>query len=163
MRIAILADIHGNLDALTRVLEQVYALGADRIVCLGDIVGYGAYPNECLSLVRANCTTVVRGNHEAGVAGLLPPEHFEQYGRAALAWTRDRLTDEHLAYVRELPLSVSENEITLVHASPKDPGEWNYMLDLASGPGTVRVFHHHRLLHRSYAYPRHYRSGWERE
>jgi putative phosphoesterase len=127
MRIAVISDIHSNLPALERVLAAAEAEKADKIVCLGDIVGYGPFPNECVNLVRQRCSTVVRGNHDAGAVGLLSTELFTDSGRAAIEWTRDRLTPENQEFLRETPIFVVADDITLTHATPDRPESWNYV------------------------------------
>jgi putative phosphoesterase len=130
MKIALLSDIHSNLPALESVLELVTDLKADVLYCLGDIVGYGPFPNECVDLVRSQFKRVVRGNHDAGASGQADIEHFNKYGQAAIKWTRATLTSENLAYLMNLPLTFTQDEITIVHASPVRPAEWTYVLSL---------------------------------
>ena len=128
MRVAIISDIHSNLEALERTLEKIHELEPDRIYCLGDIVGYGPYPNECVTLVREQCTAVVQGNHDSGVIGTTPLEDFNSYGRKAIEWTRERITRAHRQYLESLPLTLKETNLTLVHASPNKPNEWMYVV-----------------------------------
>jgi putative phosphoesterase len=137
MRIAIVSDIHGNLEAFTTVLRTIDSVGVDEIVCLGDVVGYGPHPAECIALVRDRCATVVMGNHDAGVFGGLSGDHFNEYGRAAIEWTQTRLTAEDLEYLKELPMLVTRNDITYVHATPRNPSSWHYIL---SWPDAQRCF-----------------------
>ena len=128
MRIAFISDIHGNLEALERTLEKVHELQSDRIYCLGDIVGYGPYPNECVTIVRERCTAVVQGNHDSGVIGTTPLDEFNSYGQAAIEWTTARLTTAHRRYLESLPLILTEGNLTLTHASPYKPKEWMYVV-----------------------------------
>ena len=118
MRIAILSDIHSNLAALEAVIRKMDDLGISNSWCLGDIVGYGPFPNECLEIVRARCSLVVTGNHDSGVVGVTPVDDFNEYGLRAIYWTRGAMTAEHLEYLRGLPLSLTHESCTLVHASP---------------------------------------------
>lgn len=124
MRIAILSDIHSNLEALERALEAVDSAGVDAVYCLGDIVGYNADPAPCVELVRAHCTGVVQGNHDAAVAreeavAALPPD-----GQEAARHNRSRLSDEQLAYLADLPLTATVENCTFVHATPDTPTAW---------------------------------------
>ncbi len=128
MRIAFISDIHGNLEALERTLEKIHELEPDRIYCLGDIVGYGPYPNECVTLVREQCTAVVQGNHDSGVIGRTSLDDFNSYGRAAIEWTTQRITRAHRQYLESLPLILMEGNLTLVHASPNKPDDWMYVV-----------------------------------
>ncbi len=127
MRIAVISDIHSNLPALTRTFEVLDQLGTDRIFCLGDIVGYGPSPNECIALVRERCAAVVKGNHDSGAIGEVPLEHFNTYGKNAIRWTRKHLTRKNAEYLRDLPLLVVQDDITLAHASPLHPEDWRYI------------------------------------
>jgi diadenosine tetraphosphatase ApaH/serine/threonine PP2A family protein phosphatase len=128
MKIAVISDIHGNLPALEAVLEHLAGLGVGRTVCLGDTVGYGPFPNECVEIVRDRCALIMKGNHDSGVTGELELDHFNQFGRSAITWTQKSVTAESLAFLRNLPLSASENGCTLAHATPHDPSSWQYIL-----------------------------------
>lgn len=137
MKAAIISDIHANLPALERVLEVIDRLGTDHIYCLGDIVGYGANPNECIALVRDRCTAVVRGNHDTGATGDLSLDHFNTYGEIALRWTREHLTAENTAWLRSLPLMHVTEPVSLAHATPLHPEGWRYIF---AWPDAQRCF-----------------------
>jgi diadenosine tetraphosphatase ApaH/serine/threonine PP2A family protein phosphatase len=128
MRLAIISDIHSNIQALEKVLSAIDNLGIDQIYCLGDIVGYGPFPNECVEIVRKRCTLVIKGNHDSGVIGELELDHFNQFGRSAIIWTQKNIAPDNLAYLKGLPLSASENGCTLAHATPREPDSWQYIL-----------------------------------
>jgi diadenosine tetraphosphatase ApaH/serine/threonine PP2A family protein phosphatase len=138
MRIAILSDIHSNLAALEAVIRKMDDLGISTAWCLGDIVGYGPFPNECLEIVRTRCSLVVTGNHDSGVVGVTPVDDFNEFGLRAIYWTRGALTAEHLEYLRGLPLSETHESCTLVHASPFEPSKWHYLHSIR---GTAKSFH----------------------
>jgi diadenosine tetraphosphatase ApaH/serine/threonine PP2A family protein phosphatase len=127
MRIAVISDIHANLSALTRTFEVIDQLSVDRVYCLGDIVGYGPSPNECIALIRERCAAVVKGNHDCGAIGEVPLDHFNTYGRSAIRWTKKHLTRKNTDYLRNLPLLQVEDDITFVHASPLHPADWRYI------------------------------------
>jgi len=127
VKIGVFSDVHGNLEALNAVLGAMEQDGAERIWCLGDIVGYGANPNECAERVRATAEAVVLGNHDAACAGAEPAEHFNPQARDAVQWTSRHLTDASRAWLRELPLTITHGDILLVHASPDDPAGWHYI------------------------------------
>jgi predicted phosphodiesterase len=129
MRIAIISDIHSNLEALTKAMEIIDAQSVDEIVCLGDIIGYGADPNECLDLVRRRCTFVIKGNHEDAVLDRTKAEDFTQNARLAIEWTRNQITEENLGYLRTCSLLCRMKDIMFVHASPCEPAEWNYIFE----------------------------------
>jgi predicted phosphodiesterase len=129
MRTAVISDIHGNLEALMAVERSAQEEGADRFICLGDIVGYGADPAACIDLVRARCAHVILGNHDAAAVDPFTAERFSSMASIAILWTRAALTPDHLTYLRGLPLTHIEGNICFVHASPVDPAEWAYIFD----------------------------------
>ena len=140
MRIAIISDIHSNLEALTKALETIKQRSVDTIVCLGDIVGYGANPNECVELVREHCEIVVLGNHEDA---LLHPEallHFSEHARSAIVWTHQCLSQQNQDYIAHLPLTASFEGLLLVHATPCHPESWNYLFSDDDAADTFGCF-----------------------
>jgi diadenosine tetraphosphatase ApaH/serine/threonine PP2A family protein phosphatase len=139
VRYAILSDIHGNLEALRAVLADA-AERADALLCLGDVVGYGADPEACIDLVGDRCAAVVAGNHEYGVVDRLDLAWFNPYARAAAEWTRDRLGPDARAWLAALPLVREIDDATLVHASPSHPDEWDYLIDAADGFAAFPAF-----------------------
>ncbi len=128
MRIAIISDIHSNLEALNRALTEIEREKVDDIVCLGDIVGYGANPNECVDIVRNLTTSVLLGNHDEAAIDLTKTEFFNPFARIAAEWTGQTLTEENRGYLGGLGLTLEKHGLFFVHASPVDPGEWNYIL-----------------------------------
>jgi predicted phosphodiesterase len=127
MRYLILSDIHANLEALEAVLERSNG-HYDSIVCLGDVVGYGADPNAVTDWVRANCAVVIRGNHDKVCCGLEDPSFFNPVAREAAEWTYRELTDENRAYLSALPQGPAElDDFAIVHGSLLDEDE--YLLD----------------------------------
>jgi len=132
VRYAILSDIHGNVEALRAVLHDC-ADRVDAVLCLGDTVGYGADPLACVELVAERAHASVGGNHEYAVAGRLGLEWFNRYARAAAEWTQQRLDEDHRAYLGALPLVAEVGDATLVHASPAQPEEWDYLVTAEDG------------------------------
>jgi diadenosine tetraphosphatase ApaH/serine/threonine PP2A family protein phosphatase len=129
LRIAILADIHSNLEALEAVLAALAKTRVDRYVCVGDVVGYGADPDACIRKVRELCDLVIAGNHDWAVAGRLSLEFFNAYARDAIAWTRRNLSEESIAWLRDLPLQKDiEGIATLVHSTLHNPSAFDYLL-----------------------------------
>jgi diadenosine tetraphosphatase ApaH/serine/threonine PP2A family protein phosphatase len=139
VRYAILSDVHGNLEALRAVLDDA-SPRADTVLCLGDIVGYGADPEACIDLVAERSQVVVGGNHERAVAGLLALDWFNPYARAAAEWTRERLDDDARAWLGALPLTAQLEDATLVHASPANPEEWDYLIGPEDGYAAFAAF-----------------------
>jgi diadenosine tetraphosphatase ApaH/serine/threonine PP2A family protein phosphatase len=125
--------VHGNLEALTAVLADAAAAGAHALLCLGDLIGYGADPAACVERVGERAVAGVAGNHEHGVLGLLSLEWFNPVAKAAALWTRDRLDEDHGRYLGALPLVRTFEEATLVHASPRQPEEWDYLISAEDG------------------------------
>jgi predicted phosphodiesterase len=127
MRIAIISDIHSNLHALEAVLKDIEKQVPDQIFCLGDIVGYGAYPRDCLRLVKANCSLVLKGNHDDTASYPKDLDSYYDEARISLEWTRDQLEEEDIDYLRSLPY-VNEGKLTsYVHASLNEPENWEYI------------------------------------
>jgi len=140
-RIAILSDIHANLAALEAVLKKIDEVKVGAIHCLGDIGGYGPFPNECIELVRTHCSSVVKGNHDSGIAGETDIQEFNRFGQEAIQWTIRSITSENLEYLRGLPLVTTREDMTFVHASPMRPEEWTYILSLSDAMESFKAFH----------------------
>jgi len=120
----ILSDIHGNLDALEAVLADAEGR-YDRILCLGDLVGYGAEPNAIVDWARANVGAIVRGNHDKDCSSSDSLDHYRAIAAASAAWTRQHLTAESLQYLRALPRGpLRFEDFDLVHGSPGDEDEY---------------------------------------
>ncbi len=128
MKWAVLSDVHGNLEAFQSVIEDLRNQGAEQVAFLGDVVGYGANPNECLALLRELTEWVVAGNHDYAAVGLTDIDAFNAAAQTAVLWSREKLPMENIAYLRRLPLLNQREGITFVHASPNEPAEWNYMI-----------------------------------
>jgi diadenosine tetraphosphatase ApaH/serine/threonine PP2A family protein phosphatase len=124
VRYLILSDIHSNWQALEAVLER--AAGAyDRILCCGDVVGYGADPNRVVEWTRENVEGIVRGNHDKGCAGLDDLEWFNSVARNSARWTQTALTEANLEYLERLPRGpLAVDGFALVHGSPLDEDEY---------------------------------------
>ncbi|MEE9285368.1 MAG: metallophosphoesterase family protein [Dehalococcoidia bacterium] len=127
MRVAIISDIHSNLAALEAVLDDAEGRGAGELWCLGDIVGYGPEPRECLALVRSRARLCLSGNHDLGAIGAVSLADFNPYAAAANQWTSEVLEEEEKAYLGNLPSKLVWEDVTLAHASPREP-VWEYVL-----------------------------------
>jgi len=128
VRIAIVSDIHSNLPAFEAMLRHAEAAGrVDALWCLGDTVGYGPHPNECIALLRRYEHRAVAGNHDLAACGKMGTEEFNEAAAAAARWTAEQLSDTAREYLQGLPMVLSENEFTLVHGSLRWP-EWEYLL-----------------------------------
>lgn len=128
MKIAVFGDIHGNLEALEAGLADAEARGAEAFACLGDIVGYGADPDECCQRVRALGAIAVRGNHDHAASHRIPLAWFNEMAAAAIRWTRGRLSTENREWLLSLPFEASLTDGTrLVHGSLDEPRKWRYL------------------------------------
>lgn len=118
MRLAIISDVHANLEALHATLTDISATGTDRIICLGDIVGYNASPGECIALLREYGVQCVAGNHDRAVCGQITTGDFNAVAARAVSWTRRHLAPEALSFLAGLPLKVSiEDHLVAVHGA----------------------------------------------
>ncbi len=127
MRVAIVSDIHGNRQAFETVLEEIDASECAEVWCLGDLVGYGAEPDECVELARLHVALCLAGNHDLAVIGTIDVSDFSQAARRAAEWTRDSIAPATHQYLSALEPSNEDQEIGLYHASPRDP-IWEYVL-----------------------------------
>ncbi|NOZ86348.1 MAG: metallophosphoesterase family protein [Deltaproteobacteria bacterium] len=130
MKIAIFSDVHANLEALLKVKEDIESQGADRSVCLGDVVGYGASPNECCNIVRGMADVVILGNHDAAVAGHMDYSFYYDAARDVLDWTIAQLSSDNMEWLRSLEFIHREEDIVLCHGSPVNPRDFEYIFAL---------------------------------
>lgn len=128
-KIAVISDIHGNYPALEAVIKVLESRSPDMWLCLGDIVGYGPNPVECIKLVRDMNMKCVLGNHDAGVIGKIPLGVFRNPNRKLIKETQKILSDKDKEWLANLPLTlIAEDDRWLaVHASPKNPQNWEYL------------------------------------
>jgi diadenosine tetraphosphatase ApaH/serine/threonine PP2A family protein phosphatase len=127
MRLAIITDIHANLPALEAVLENIADASPEEIWCLGDVVGYGAQPDECTALVRDRCSICLVGNHDLAVLDELDTATFSPAAATAVRWTQENIDDASVEYLAGLEPENGNLEVALYHASPRDP-VWEYVL-----------------------------------
>ncbi len=140
MRVLILTDVHSNLEAFHAVLQDAEKGGCvDEIWCMGDVVGYGPDPRECIDLLREYCYVCVAGNHDWAASGKIDTSLFNPYAAEAALWTRKQLREEDKKILNELPLTVSKNDFTLAHGSPRDP-IWEYVLSERVALGNLEHF-----------------------
>ena len=126
MRYVVISDIHGNFPALQMAL--VDAEPFDAVLCLGDIVGYGPNPNECVERIQEFPLTCIAGNHDWGAIGRVDLHIFNSDARQALFWTQRELTPENRNFISDLPMTMRIEDILLAHGSPRDP-IWEYLVD----------------------------------
>jgi putative phosphoesterase len=169
VRVAVFSDIHSNIHALEAVLEDISTQEADRIICLGDLVGYGAYPNEVIRAIRENSVPTIMGNyddgvgHERGDCGCAyRTKADKERGRESIVWTVKKVTEENKAFLRQLAshVDINANGVTarFVHGSPRRVNEYLFedrplstlerVLDLA-GTDVLVCGHTHLPYHRT--------------
>ena len=146
MRYAVISDIHSNIEALTAVLERIDAIGVDKTVCLGDIVGYNAAPNECIDLVRKLGLSCVMGNHDARASGLEELHDFNAAAAEAIYWTRKQLTEENRLFLRKLPRrTVVDDAFLPVHGWINDTD--SYILSATDASINFRLMEREKTPH----------------
>jgi diadenosine tetraphosphatase ApaH/serine/threonine PP2A family protein phosphatase len=138
MKILVISDIHANLTALKTVLSE--AGSVDAVWCLGDIVGYGPKPNECIQLIQEQPNMVcLLGNHDAASIDKMSVTTFNYEARLAVEWTKSKLTEENIEFLKNRPEFVILNEVTLAHGSPREP-ILEYLLDIRSAAENFAYF-----------------------
>ncbi|MEK9628804.1 MAG: metallophosphoesterase family protein [Nitrospinota bacterium] len=127
MRYIVFSDLHSNLEALNQFEKEIAGIPHDRLVCLGDIVGYGADPNACVDWVRKYADFTLAGNHDFAVVEKTDTSYFNPYALEACEWTQKKLTAENKKFLESLPMGKEEDGIYWVHASPYQPKRWHYI------------------------------------
>jgi predicted phosphodiesterase len=140
MRFAFISDIHANLEALEAVFEDISSQNIDEVICLGDIVGYGANPNECCDLVKKNCPVTLLGNHDAAAVDQLSTQHFNIHAKIAIEWTSQNLKIDSEEFLETLPFKATKPSMTLVHATPYEPNMWYYITSLEEAAFNYQFF-----------------------
>ena len=127
MKIAVISDIHSNLAALESVMESIGQKDKDSVICLGDIVGYGANPNECIDLIRDCCTSAVMGNHDEAALGRGDIKCLNSNARKVIRWTFGQLKSQSRSFLAGLKMTLRRYDLLFVHASPDSSQSWNYI------------------------------------
>jgi predicted phosphodiesterase len=138
LRIALISDVHANLPAFRAVLDDVAEVGVDQTWCLGDLVGYGAQPDECVALAREACDVCLVGNHDLVVLDKLDVNTFSLNAALAAHWTQEHIGKEALEFMAGLEPLNTEHELGLFHASPRDP-VWEYVLSTLQADACIDV------------------------
>jgi predicted phosphodiesterase len=138
LRVAVISDVHANLPALEAVLEHAGQEGFDELWCLGDIVGYGGKPSECLALVRERSAICLGGNHDLVVSGVLDIAQFTSDAGVAARWTRSVLTPDELEVLAVLSPQGERAGVSLFHGSIRDP-VWEYVLTADVADASLRA------------------------
>ena len=138
MKVLVMSDIHGNRTALEAVLEA--AGSVDAVWCLGDIIGYGPDPNDCVSIIKDIPNLIcLRGNHDSAVIGLTERTKFNHSAQKVLEWTDDQLNPVHRQYLLSLSPQVEVDDVTLAHGSPRNP-TWEYIMDVYTATANFDYF-----------------------
>jgi len=131
LRFCIFSDVHGNLEALGAVLEDLAKRDSDATkVFLGDAVGYGPNPNECVARIRQEAHICLLGNHDQAAVSDIDISNFNPYAKHAIVWTRNSLTTETKEFLRDLPYRVDHERCTFVHSTPCQPERWHYLFTM---------------------------------
>lgn len=142
MRYAVISDVHSNIEAFNVVLFELEKESPDQILFIGDVIGYGPDPNECIKKIKEVAYIVLIGNHDHAAIGLTDISSFNPYAREAIEWTIDRLTEDEKLYLSQLPITdkITKDDIFLVHSTPKRPEEWDYIFTFEDALENFRYF-----------------------
>lgn len=127
MRYAIISDIHGNVEALLAVLNDLKDRDIDKLICLGDIVGYYPDPERCVDMIKKHADFCVAGNHDYAAIGRIDTQNFTYYAFAAMEWTKANITEKASEFLRTLPLTIEIDGLFCTHSSPSNPQDWVYV------------------------------------
>ena len=130
MRVGIFTDVHSNIEALTAVVDAYAKEHVDKYICLGDVVGYGANPNECCEIVRKLADVIVLGNHDAAVCGRMDYSYYYDAAHMVLDWTATNLTPENREWLNALPFMSVLEDLCFCHGSPAVPEQFEYIFSL---------------------------------
>jgi len=129
MKVALISDVHGNLEALESVLRDMEKQGVEKIHFLGDSVGYGANPNECVKLINKHCDIKLLGNHDYAAMGLESTENFNHLAQASIDWTQEKIKPKTITILSDFEMEAVFLDYFLVHSSPGHPEKWRYILN----------------------------------
>jgi diadenosine tetraphosphatase ApaH/serine/threonine PP2A family protein phosphatase len=137
-RVAVLSDVHGNLPALNAVLGDIESCGVDQVWSLGDLVGYGAQPDECVAVAKDACDLCLIGNHDLVVIDKLKVDDFSANAATAALWTRDHIREDTREFLSGLEPKDESQQMKLYHASPRDP-VWEYVLSVGLADACIQA------------------------
>ena len=139
MRYGIISDIHSNLEALQAVLAACRQESVEKLFCVGDVVGYGANPSECIDLMGELNIACVAGNHDWAVCGLIDYDDFRDEARIAVDWTKKVLSSKYMDFLKSLALTFATDEFVMVHGTLSEPGAFHYLYDIARAQETFEL------------------------
>ena len=129
MRYGIFSDVHGNLEALEEVLEKYKEENIDKYLCVGDLVGYGANPKECIQKIKGLKAEIVAGNHDWAAVGLTDTTYFRPVAKQAIIWTATQLDEKEKKFLKSLKLVYKNKDLIAAHGTLNDPEKFQYLLD----------------------------------
>lgn len=140
MRYAIFSDVHSNLEAFQSVLQEIEKKYIGRQLFLGDIIGYGANPNESVNILKGVADIIVAGNHDFAAVDMTDINYFNPYAREAVLWTKNILMPEYRDFIKTLKINTVVDNMTLAHSSPKEPEKWHYILNILDAMDNLKYF-----------------------
>lgn len=140
MRIGIISDVHGNIEALTAVLEELDRRKVDQLVCLGDILGYGADPGPCLELIMKRCDIVILGNHDAAGSGRMNLDDYYPEAKRAIAYAWEHINNDQRQFIANLPYTRQQGSALFCHGAPHAPEAFDYLFSEDQAHTYVRNF-----------------------
>lgn len=139
MRYGIISDIHSNLEALEVAIEALSHEKIDRYLCVGDIVGYGADPEECIKKTKTLNPVIVCGNHDTAASDLTNVRDFNEAAKEAVIWTQNNLVEKDIKFLKTLKFVYKDQHLTLVHGTLEEPEVFRYMLDATAARATFKL------------------------
>jgi len=130
MKYGFFSDVHANLEALKACIIDFRSEKLDKVFFLGDAVGYGPNPDECVKLIDEIAEVKLMGNHDYAALGLMETEYFNQYAAESMGWTKSSISEKTMEIMSDFELTHVIGEILLVHSSPREPENWHYILDM---------------------------------
>jgi predicted phosphodiesterase len=130
MKYGFFSDVHANLEALKACIIDFRSEKLDKVYFLGDAVGYGPYPDECVKLINEISAVKLMGNHDYAALGLMETDYFNQYAAESMGWTKSSISPKTTEIMADFELQFELGDILLVHASPREPELWHYILDM---------------------------------
>ncbi len=140
MKAAVISDIHSNLEALQAVLKDIKKRRIKNIFCLGDLVGYGANPNECIEICLKESDAIIAGNHDWAAVEKTDITNFNPVAATAIKWTRNKLSEKNIEKLQKLKITHTIDSLLLVHSSPYNPEQWRYLFSLEEFQGEFKFF-----------------------
>jgi diadenosine tetraphosphatase ApaH/serine/threonine PP2A family protein phosphatase len=154
MKYGFFSDVHANLEALKACIIDFRSEKLDKLFFLGDAVGYGPFPDECVKLINEVASVKLMGNHDYAALGLMETDYFNQYAAESMGWTKSSISRKTTEIMSDFDIQYNFDDILLVHSSPKEPEFWHYILDMDDARESFEFFSQRMCLvghtHRPY-------------